>query len=151
METTQNTYNNVPVVFTIGHSVKRAEEIAEALALAGVETLIDCRSKPYSRFNPQFNKTSFPGPLSGYAITYEWRGNNLGGLQQNILHDESLDELADRAHNGEKLALCCSESDFKKCHRGTELAPELLKRGVAIHHIMPNKKDVILQPSEFSV
>jgi hypothetical protein len=67
---------------------------------------------------------------------YEFRGNNLGGLGENDFFDETLDEVAKRAFDGERIALMCSEGKPQECHRGTILAPELEKRHLSIKHLL---------------
>src|SRR5690625_543724 len=57
-------------VYTIGHSTRTLEAFADLLQLAGVRRLIDVRTVPRSRTNPQYNRDALPGSLEGYAIEY---------------------------------------------------------------------------------
>lgn len=127
-------------IYTIGHSNKDATIIGQALSESNIDTLIDCRSTPYSRWNPQFNKGTFGVALERFGIKYEWRGNNMGGLDKNINHEEAIQEMIERADKGEKIALMCSEGPHQKCHRGTILTPELMAKGAEIEHIYPHPK-----------
>ena len=47
---------SAPVIFTVGHSTRSFEELVEILRAHGVERLVDVRTIPRSRHNPQFNR-----------------------------------------------------------------------------------------------
>ena len=66
-------------LYTIGHGSRRAEELLSLLKEFRIEYLIDVRSKPYSRFHPQYNQKSFKCLLQENDITYVYMGNELGG------------------------------------------------------------------------
>lgn len=124
-------------IYGIGHSNKPIEVFIEKLKEYSIDTLVDVRTRPYSRFNPQFNKNRLSLSLEQAGIKYEWRGNNLGGLGENINEHESICELAERASKGEKIAVCCSEGSELKCHRHTKLMPQFKAVGcgfVDIHY-----------------
>lgn len=127
---------NKSTIFTIGHSNKEIESLLYLLKSNKIDTLIDIRSRPYSRYNPQFNKESFSYALRINQIKYEWRGKNIGGLDTNVNESETYDELADRVKKGERIAICCSEGKPEDCHRKYDSAPALLKRGVQVAHIL---------------
>ncbi|HET8896998.1 MAG TPA: hypothetical protein VFN04_06985, partial [Protaetiibacter sp.] len=78
------------------------------------------------------------------GIRYEHRGRNLGGLAGNVDFIESIDEMAQRARDGERLVLVCSEGDWRKCHRHEDLTPPLLERGIEVAHIEWSQKVVVL-------
>lgn len=122
------------MVYTIGHSNKSLEIFRTRLERHGIQRLIDIRTRPYSRFCPWFNRNSLTEHLEQYGITYDFRGNNLGGLGENVDYDETLDELVELAKT-ERIAIMCSEADFKKCHRHTMIEPDLMKRGVEVEHV----------------
>lgn len=122
-------------IHSIGHSNRSYLELARLLKSAGIETVIDCRTRPYSRW-PQFNSKRLQASLEADGMRYEFRGTNLGGYGENEAEDETLDELTERAASGERLALLCSEGDFRNCHRGTRLAPALEARGVNVRHLL---------------
>jgi uncharacterized protein (DUF488 family) len=121
------------VVFTIGHSNVSIEVFLELLSTANIQTVIDCRSKPSSRWR-QFCHSALARHLVYADIFYEWRGSNIGGLGKNVGYQATLTEIADRATR-ERIAIMCSEGKPEQCHRGTDLAPELEKRGVVIEHL----------------
>lgn len=68
----------IPVLYTIGHSNRTIEEFIELLHLNGVTLLVDVRSIPKSRSNPQFHQDVLPESLALAGISYSWI-STLGG------------------------------------------------------------------------
>ena len=66
--------------FTIGHSARSVDEIAELLHQVGAQTIVDVRKMPRSRTNPQFNIDALPGELRERQIGYR-HIPALGGLR----------------------------------------------------------------------
>ena len=67
-------------IFTVGHSTRSVAELVALLRQAGVALLVDVRSVPRSRANPQFNTDALPLPLAGTGIGYR-HIRALGGLR----------------------------------------------------------------------
>ncbi len=67
-------------IFTIGHSTRSIREFAELLLAHQIELVVDVRTIPRSRQNPQFNSDSLPESLRRYGIAYEHLPG-LGGLR----------------------------------------------------------------------
>src|SRR6185369_9895712 len=139
VETEINPSIEPKIVFTVGHSDRSIAEFIALLQSAKVQTIIDCRTRPRSRW-AQFRQGPLCNHLNAVGISYEPRGRNIGGLAGNVEFDETLDEIARRAEEGEQIALLCAEGDYKKCHRGTLLAPELEKRGMTVGHLLYRSK-----------
>lgn len=125
-----------PVVFTLGHSVRSLFEFIEKLQENNVEILVDVRSHPQSRFCPQYNRKALSEELAKVGITYLFKGKNLGGKGENVLFNETIDELVNRAKQGEIICLLCSEKDPAKCHRSQDLAPLFVAQGLEVEHIL---------------
>src|SRR5579862_9609163 len=68
------------LVFTIGHSTRTADELIGLLRENGIDLLVDVRSVPRSRANPQFNADALPAPLAAAGIGYRHL-KALGGLR----------------------------------------------------------------------
>lgn len=130
---------NMAEILTIGHSNKTIDEFIELLKSGGVETLVDCRTKPYSRWCPQFNQKAMAASLEAAGIKYEHRGHNMGGLDGNVDVEPTYEEMTARAEAGERIALCCSEGDPKSCHRTSVLAPEFYNRGLEVVNLLYGK------------
>ncbi|MCX6784164.1 MAG: DUF488 domain-containing protein [candidate division WWE3 bacterium] len=123
-------------ISTIGHSNYSLTFFVEALVKYDIEVLIDVRSIPYSKRNPQFNRESLAAVLPNHKITYLFRGHNLGGLYENVNFIETIDELL-KLSEDRKVVLMCSEGDYHKCHRYLILTPALEAKGVKVKHITP--------------
>ena len=57
--------------FTIGHSTRSIDEFIGLLREAEVQAVVDVRTIPRSRRNPQFNKDALPETLQAFQIGYE--------------------------------------------------------------------------------
>jgi uncharacterized protein (DUF488 family) len=143
-------------VFTIGHSTRPLEEFIEILRANGVRRVVDVRSIPRSRHNPQFNRDTLARHLRGARIGYVHL-KRLGGLRhakadsKNLgWHNASFRGFADYMQTGdflvglarlEKLALTkptaimCAEAVPWRCHRSL-IADALLVRKFSVQDIL---------------
>ena len=152
-----------PIVLTIGHSTYTLEEFIGLLQAHGATGVVDVRTVPRSRHNPQFNKASLPGSLKkaglGYvhlpglgglrhakrdSINLGWRNASFRGYadyMQTPEFEQSLDELIQLA-NQERIVLMCAEAVPWRCHRSL-IADALLVRGIRTEDIMsPTRRQV---------
>ena len=67
-------------ICTIGHATRSVGELIDLLQRAGVDLLVDIRTMPRSRVNPQFNQDALPEPLAAAQIGYRHM-KSLGGLR----------------------------------------------------------------------
>ncbi|MGZ9097682.1 MAG: DUF488 domain-containing protein [Micavibrio sp.] len=146
-------------IYTIGHSTHPIDEFIAMLKAAGVNTLVDVRSVPRSRTNPQFNKDSLPDALAGTGISYV-HIQALGGLRshpknappsKNTFWDnKSFRNYADYAETDifrdgldqlktlsadHVCAIMCAEAVWWHCHRRI-ITDYLLADGFPVVHIM---------------
>jgi len=142
-------------VYTIGHSTRSFGEFALLLKKYGVNQLIDVRSLPRSRHNPQFNKPLLGKKLRSRGIGYRHM-KGLGGLRhalkdslntgwqnlsfrgyadymQTAAFSANLARLIDLARK-KHLALMCAEALPWRCHRSL-IADALTARGLPVVHI----------------
>jgi uncharacterized protein (DUF488 family) len=68
-------------LYTIGHSTRSLAEFISVLQSHGITLLVDVRTVPRSRTNPQFNRETLPAALAEAGIAYEHRAD-LGGLRK---------------------------------------------------------------------
>ena len=145
-----------PVVLTIGHSTRTLDEFIHLLQAHGAKCVVDVRTVPRSRHNPQFNKDSLPEELKKAGLGYVHLPG-LGGLRHAKLNSlnagwrnasfrgyadymqtpgfaRSLDELIQLA-NHERVVLMCAEAVPWRCHRSL-IADALLVRGIRAEDIM---------------
>src|SRR6185437_16571375 len=69
-----------PSIFTIGHSTRAIDDFVELLQMHGVEEVVDIRTMPMSRHNPQFNGDALKQSLKKNGIRYKHL-KKLGGLR----------------------------------------------------------------------
>jgi uncharacterized protein (DUF488 family) len=143
------------VVMTIGHSTRSLEEFIHLLKSNGVKRLVDVRSVPRSRHNPQFNRTTLSPALHAARLHYKympglggfrhprpdsintgWRNPSFRGYADYMLtpaFEESLAELIDLAKQ-EQTVIMCAEAVPWRCHRSL-IADALLARGIPVREI----------------
>ena len=143
-------------MLTIGHSNRPLEQFLEMLKAHGVELLVDIRTVPRSRYNPQFNKESLPEALRAAGIGYRhmpglgglrrpdkdssntgWRNPHFRGYADYMQTPEfarHLEEL-ERLDGQGRVAVMCAEAVPWRCHRSL-VADALAVRGIPVAHIM---------------
>ena len=140
-------------VFTIGHGARSEAVFLELLQRYAIQTLVDVRSWPQSRFHPQYNRNALMQSLPQAGISYAWMGHLLGGRPKDpACYDasgkpdygimagqawfrEGIAALLELNQRGRRLALMCSERDPRICHRSLLIAPELQRQGLEVQHI----------------
>jgi uncharacterized protein (DUF488 family) len=145
------------LLFTYGHGTETAERTAELLAGAGITALVDVRTAPGSRRNPQFARAAMEDWLPGAGIAYRW-DKRLGGFRRpgpdnpdiawredmfrgyaehmrsadfGVAVDAVLAEAATRP-----VTVMCSESLWWRCHRRLLADFAAVARGAAVSHLM---------------
>jgi len=143
---------NIPTIYTIGHSNHALEKFLSLVKSNGIRTIVDIRSRPYSRFAIQFNKAAVESALQVEGIRYLYMGDKLGGRPEDKrFYDEDGKVVYDRIsetpefHEGIELALqtaegcptslMCSEEDPLKCHRFHLVSGFFEKKGAKVIHI----------------
>lgn len=113
-------------LFTIGHSNQSIESFVDLLRLHGVESVYDVRSKPYSRFLPQFRRENLEKELAGEKIGYVFMGDKLGGKPKPAPEQFELGLSQLRADAPRmKIAVMCAEKHPMNCHRCWSIAENL--------------------------
>ncbi len=153
----------IRTLYTLGHSSRPVAELIDALREAGVTRLVDIRSFPRSRTNPQFNVEVLPEALRVAGISYVHlaalggrRGKSKGvqedtnaGWELPPFHNyadyaetapfaESLCDLLEMASR-ETCAIMCAEAVWWRCHRRI-VTDHVLARGVPVVHLLPGGK-----------
>lgn len=144
------------VVLTIGHSTRPLDEFIALLAAHSVSRLIDVRTVPRSRHNPQFNRDTLPAALEAAGIGYAhvaglggfrrthpgslnmgWRNVSFRGFADYMQTPEFADNLADLIGEAkhERIALMCAEAVPWRCHRSL-IADALVVHGIRAEEII---------------
>jgi uncharacterized protein (DUF488 family) len=143
-------------VFTIGHSTRTWKDFLGLLRQHGVKRVVDVRSIPRSRHNPQFNRETLAVKLRAAGIGYVhlrklgglrhalrdspnmgWRNASFRGFadyMQTSEFDKGLQRLIKLAGN-KHSALMCAEAVPWRCHRSL-IADALLVRGIQVEDII---------------
>jgi len=160
------------VIFTIGHSTRPIDVFIQMLKSFDVNAVVDIRTVPRSRTNPQYNLDVLPDLLAESDIQH-YQIASLGGLRKKSKNvpdevnafwdnrsfhnyadyafseefEEGLNQLL-RLSDSRRCAIMCSEAVWWRCHRRI-VADYLLSRGVEVLHIMGIGKstEAILNPS----
>jgi uncharacterized protein (DUF488 family) len=144
------------IVFTIGHSTRLLEDFVALLRSNGVGQLIDIRTIPKSRRNPQFGSDNLAGSLRAAGIEYAhlkalgglrhpqrdsvnmgWRNASFRGYadyMQTAEFEAALDRAIDLARQ-KPTALMCAEAVPWRCHRSL-VADALIVRGIEVREIV---------------
>ena len=144
-----------PIVLTVGHSTRPIDDFIALLKAHGVETVVDVRTVPKSRRNPQFGQDALPHSLASAGIGYShmpalgglrrarpdspnagWRNASFRGYADHMQTPQlaqALTQVMQRAGQ-ERLALMCAEAVPWRCHRSL-IADALLVRGIASEDI----------------
>jgi uncharacterized protein (DUF488 family) len=146
----------MPTVLTIGHSTRAWKAFLEILRAHGIKRVIDVRSIPRSRHNPQFNRETLRTKLRAAKIGYVhlrklgglrharrdspnmgWRNPSFRGFadyMQTSEFDAGLLRLM-KLVKQKRSALMCAEAVPWRCHRSL-IADALIVRGIRVEHIM---------------
>jgi uncharacterized protein (DUF488 family) len=149
-------HSTIPLaVYTIGHSTRPIDEFVRLLKSHGVQKLVDVRTIPRSRHNPQFNREELSGAMHASHIHYTHMPG-LGGLRhprsdsintgwcnasfrgyadymQTPEFQSNLNDLIELAKQ-DRVAVMCAEAVPWRCHRSL-IADALLARGIEVREI----------------
>jgi len=146
-------------IFTIGHSTRSIPEFVDLLRSGPADLVVDVRTVPKSRRNPQYNEDALGDELAPYQVGYT-RIGGLGGLRgrahgvppevNGLWDNQSFHNYADYALSPEfaaalvelldlsadrRCAIMCAEAVWWRCHRRI-IADYLLARGIPVLHLM---------------
>jgi hypothetical protein len=125
-------------IFTLGHSTLPIERFVALLRTYGIERLVDIRTVPRSRHNPQFNDTALASTLTAQSVEYVpmqalgglrrarkdspntgWRNASFRGYadyMQTEPFQVALDKLVEISRQ-KRVAIMCAEAVPWRCHR----------------------------------
>jgi uncharacterized protein (DUF488 family) len=143
-------------IFTLGHSTLPIERFVALLRTYGIERLVDIRTVPRSRHNPQFNDSALAGSLAAERVEYVpmqalgglrharkdspntgWRNASFRGYadyMQTEQFEAALEALIAMSRQ-RRAAIMCAEAVPWRCHRSL-VADALAARGVPVIEIL---------------
>jgi len=144
------------IIGTIGHSTRPLEELLGILEGFGTTHLVDVRTVPRSRHNPQYNRETLPGALAARGIGYVhepglgglrkprpdsvnggWRNASFRGFADHMEtagFEERLARLIDLSRDGRPVIMCAEAVPWR-CHRSL-IADALTAQGVEVRHLL---------------
>jgi uncharacterized protein (DUF488 family) len=147
-------------LWTIGHSTKPIDEFLALLASHGIQRLVDVRTVPRSRYNPQFDIHALAKHLTEAGFTYEhqpelgglrkprkdsinagWKNASFRGYADYMQTQDFLATLKTlmTASRNVPSAIMCAEAVPWRCHRSL-IADALTIREWTVRHIMTKTK-----------
>ena len=151
-------------IYTIGYGARDIEAFLDVLKQHHINYLIDVRSRPYSRYKPEFSKRPLEQQLTGNQIRYVFMGDALGGQPDDPScydKDGKVDyeqcrrrpqflagiERLQKAYEQQlQVVLMCSEGKPETCHRAKLIGEVLHKEGIEVRHI--DEKDDLLSHTQ---
>ncbi len=146
-------------IYAIGHSTRPLDDFIELLKAHGITLLVDIRTVPRSRHNPQYSQESLEKELpragiqylhmkelgglrhsSGDSVNTGWENKSFRGYADYMQTREfagAIRRLMELA-KGERVAIMCAEGTPFRCHR-LLVADALTVRGVHVLHISSRK------------
>ncbi|MGH8167221.1 MAG: DUF488 family protein [Woeseiaceae bacterium] len=145
-----------PVIFTVGHSTRSLDELVAILRAHGVKRIVDVRTIPRSRHNPQFHRESLGKALRNRRLNYRhmkalgglrkarpdsinsgWRNASFRGFADYMQTEpfaQALEQLVKLAKQ-KPTAIMCAEAVPWRCHRSL-IADALIARDWEVRDIM---------------
>jgi uncharacterized protein (DUF488 family) len=157
-------------VFTVGHSTRTLEEFMELLKTYNVTLVVDVRTVPRSRHNPQFNKEPLPNSLKTQSVKYvhmpeigglrhpkrdsinlAWKNSGFRGYADYMQTQEFTDNLLRIVALAREncLALMCAEALPWRCHRNL-ISDALVARHIKVLHIISKTSTITHELSEMA-
>jgi len=141
-------------LYTIGHSNHSIEKFIELVSMHSINAVFDVRSKPYSKFNPQFNRETLEEELKKRNIKYFFLGEELGprsndqecyingkvqysNISKTFQFQQGIDRLLIEMESN-RIVIMCAEKDPITCHRTILICRHMRQYDIEIKHILEN-------------
>jgi uncharacterized protein (DUF488 family) len=156
------------MLLTYGHGTEAADRTAAILQGAGITSLVDIRTAPGSRRNPQFARSAMEEWLPEAGIAYRWE-KRLGGFRRPgpdnpdvAWREDMFRGYAEHMRGGDfrnavdavlaeardrQVAVMCSESLWWRCHRRLLADFVSMARGIEVRHLMHDGRAEAHRPS----
>ena len=158
-----------PVLYTIGHSTRPIDEFLQLLNAHGVEKVVDVRTIPRSRHNPQYDQMALRKALRAAHIGYQhmprlgglrharkdspnagWVNPSFRGFADHMQSKGFQDGLRYLEAEARKraTAIMCAEAFVARCHRSL-IADALIVDGWRVRHIQSRKTATLHRRTPF--
>lgn len=140
-------------IYTIGHGARKIQDFVMTLKNFSIQYLIDVRSQPFSKFNPQFNQNELKFFLEKNGITYVFMGDSMGGrptdkscydeegkvdyekVKSKDFFIQGIERLKTAYSKSIPIVIMCSESKPCECHRSKLIGRVLYAENIFLKHI----------------
>jgi uncharacterized protein (DUF488 family) len=139
-------------IFTVGYGSRSIEDFISLLRSRRIDSLIDVRTYPYSRFQPAFSIDPLKSVLSKAGVRYAFMGESLGGrpddpscyvdgrvdyglCRERPIYKDAIERIRRAVSARPGLALMCSEARPQDCHRAKLIGASLADLGIEVIHL----------------
>lgn len=146
-----NGYDTIPLC-TVGYGSKDIDQFVGLLKRFGFDYLIDVRSKPYSKYKPDFSRVPLERRLRVEGVRYVFMGNLLGGLPQDRscytdgkvdyekyrlkqFYQSGIGRLRSAWEQRLRVAVMCACGKPELCHRSKLIGISLQREGIPVTHL----------------
>ena len=144
-------------IFTIGHSTHPVEYFLELLQWQQIDQVVDVRSVPASKYNPQYNQEPLANYLQNNGVAYVHFKDAFGARQEDedvldgdnqvnferfrktFSFQQGVEKIDIAVSQGQRIALMCSEGNPLECHRFSMIAVHFDAIGFDVQHILKDK------------
>lgn len=141
-------------IYTIGHSNYSMEKLIQMLRYYNIDTVVDIRGTPYSKYNVHFDKERIKYSLTKAGFIYIYMAKELAAKRINkvsyneegysdfekVVHEEDfirgIERLKDGCSKGYRIALLGAMQDPIRCHRSILVGRALKDAGFNVIHIL---------------
>lgn len=142
------------IIYTIGHSNYPEEKLIDMLKFYNIDTVVDIRGTPYSKYNIQYNKEIIEQTLKSKGFIYIYMAKELAAKRmkkisynkegyadfEKVINEEEFVNGIERLRNGCKkgynIALLGAMQDPIRCHRSILCGRYLRDAGFEVRHIL---------------
>lgn len=142
-------------LYTIGYGNRKIDEFLEIIKKYEIDYLIDIRSKPFSKYQQEFNQNELKHFLIKKNINYVFMGDALGGrpddntcyfdgkvdyeiISTKMFYQKGIERLKTAYDKDLKISLMCSELKPQDCHRSKLIGRTLIEEKIDVQHIDEN-------------
>lgn len=161
-----------PPVLTIGYGTRQLPEFLSLLREHNVSYLIDVRTNPASRVQPEFSGEALASSTRAASVRYVFMGESLGGrpsdlscytdgrvdyakCRKSTVFQHGLDRVVTAWEKKISIAIMCSERRPHECHRSKLIGQALTERGIRVLHIderdnLVSQEDILARVTGYS-
>lgn len=138
-------------IYAIGYGNRNINIFLSLIKEYGIDLVLDVRSNPVSRFNPEYRRDILSNTLARERVQYRYMGAELGGkpkskeyykngkldygfIKESSLYKDGIAHVKQLAENNTVCLMCC-ELRPDICHRKTLIGASLLEENINVLHI----------------